>query len=169
MLFLGIGTGHCGLRRLTRVVSKVLKHGVITYECPVWRHNFESAKLGMTRHIRKERILSGDSAHYWLPKLPQIIEHVGRDNLKLVLVVRDMRDYIETIEMKWEYNHFTRKPRKGRLKYLPYIEGDSIAECGEKYWKDYNAEALKYDPFVLQMQDLNKPAKLYEYLGLKNE
>jgi hypothetical protein len=175
MFFLGIGTGRCGSMSLQHILNEALSaskkiKGHITHENTQWRNNnaraYEVAKI----KADDDRLLAGDIAAYWLPLLPQFLSVIPREKLKLVLMVRDKEQFIQSLEERWgDNNKFTRLPRKGWLKHIPYIPGKSIRECADKYWKDYNSDAIKYDPYVMQTSDLNDDAKLdglFEYLGI---
>jgi hypothetical protein len=161
---LGIGTGRCGSMSLKMLLSQCLDpRGRISHEDPLFRrHPWALAANANSGNYS----VYGDVAAYWLPKLSDVIEQLNAKP-KIILMVRHLEEFIQSLEKRWEYNKFTKRPRTGWLKFVPYIPGNSIRECATKYWKDYNAKALTYEPFVMQTNDLNNDeelTKLYDYL-----
>ena len=139
--------------------------GSVTHEAE--EYWFNPSKLIAKANWDQSKIV-GDIGAYWLKSLPLVKAKLHTD-LKLVLLVRDKEEFIQSLERRWTWNKFTRTPRHGWIKLIPYIEGNSIKECANIYWEQYNKEAMEFGPFVLRTNDLNdnsKLASLYEYLGL---
>ena len=181
--FLGIGTGRCGTKSLTKIINACqdvsARHECYACACFWYQKNLS------TFYYFKERVgiendkLVGDIAFYWLPHIKKLRKMLA---LKIVCLHRDKESTVNSFLRL--YGRKTRLRLKDCPKLVeqptsnyyrnwvwwnrfPMIEGDTPKECWEKYWDMYEEESRKLDGcYHLNMEDLNSDDelnKLFDY------
>ncbi|MEO1224973.1 MAG: hypothetical protein AAFX92_12150 [Pseudomonadota bacterium] len=149
-LVLGIGTGRSGSTTLSTLLTAQTSARVTHEFPPILRwdrptnadtFHFQRFDLLLQRHA-----LAGDVAHWWLPKVPKVIERFP--SARIIALTRDKRETVESFlkikggESKNAINHWvehdgTHWKRNHWDVTYPKYKSKSLKECIELYWDDY--------------------------------
>jgi hypothetical protein len=164
-IIIGLGTGRCGTRSLSRLLS-AQPEVYVSHELPPglpWTVDQEAFHRQLALIVKRDRPVVGDIAFYWLPYATLVLSTCSDSG---ILCLR--RDREETIRsfMRWcANNHRWLKHDGRRWKldgwdrcYPKYDIEDRVNACG-RYWDEYYSavEGLQAAfPDRVQLRDMNE-------------